>query len=121
MYKAHFALLEAKFDSLTDYLNSILPHGSGINCKWKFDYLKNGSVLASNSYHCMDENGSYGGFADFTIKLHPYKAMTAFTLQFNGELSQFLNRKYMLRDYLEDTIYQELPSDRSIYQCLIEE
>lgn len=119
MRKSHFKLLENRFDNLTEYLENTLPSGSGINCEWEFDYLKNGNVLARNSYHCMDDNGFYCGYADFTITFHPYKALMAFTLQFNGRQAQALNKRFMLRDYLEDTIYQELPVNRSIYQCLI--
>lgn len=114
-------LLAENFDSLCQYLENILPHGSGIDCKWTFDYQKNGKVIARNSYHCMDDNGFYCGYADFTVKFHLYKALTAFDLQFNGVRSQRLNKKKMLRDYLEDVIYHTLPWNRSIYDCLIKE
>lgn len=114
-------LLEDNFDSLCEYLESLLPHGNGIDCKWDFDYQKNGKVLAKNSYHCMDENGYYDGWADFTVKFDMHKAMTAFDLQFNGKHSAYLNNKHTLRDCLEDTIYHCIPADRSIYLCLIKE
>jgi len=114
-------LLESKFQELCDYLNEVLPHGSGIDSNWDFDYQKNGKVLAMNSYHCMDENGYYYGWADFTIKFDMFKDLRAFKLEFNGKRSSYLNDKHMLRDYLEDTIYNSLPENRSIYLCLIEE
>ncbi len=119
MKNKHFELLEERFNNLESYLNEVLPHGSGIDCKWEFDYQRNGKVIARNSYHCMDDGGSYCGYADFTLKFSMYKALTAFELEFNGKDSQYLNRKYMLRDYLEDSIYHSLPGDRSILQCLM--
>ena len=121
MSSMYIKLLEDKFDSLKEYLADILPHGSGINCNWEFDYQKNGKVIARNSYHCMDEHGYYFGYADFTIKFYLFRDLKSFTLEFNGSYSHALNRKYLLRDYLEDTIYHSLPENRSIFLCLIKE
>jgi len=121
MKSASIKLLEDNFDSLKEYLADILPDGSGIDCVWKFDYQKNGKVIAQNSYHCMNEPGYYCGYADFTIKFNLVEDLRSFTLEFNGSYSQALNRKHLLRDYLEDTIYNSLPENRSIYLCLIKE
>lgn len=118
MKNAYFELLESNFHELSNYLDNVLPHGSGINCNWEFDYQRNGKVIARNSYHCMDEDGYYCGYADFTLKFSMHEALTDFELEFNGKQSRYLNRKFMLRDYLEDIIYHSLPQDRSILQCL---
>jgi len=82
-----------------------LPHGSGIDGKWH--YSENSSHwLFHNFYHCMDDNGMYCGYADFTIKVKKSFPVRGewWTLQFNGDNSQYLNKKHYLRDYLEDTI-----------------
>lgn len=55
-------------DRITETLLDILPHGSGIDCKWEFDYTNKG-VFASNSWHRMNGNGMYCGYIDFTIKI----------------------------------------------------
>ncbi len=103
------------FDAVCEKLTEMLPHGSGINCKWQFEQLKNGKVIAYNSYHCMNDAGYYDGYADFKIVFSVHKALTAFSLHFVGAYAQRKNRQYMLRDYLEDTIYNALPDDKSIF------
>lgn len=91
------------FEAIKDWLKRVLPHGSGIDCDWSFDYQQNSKILASNAYHCMNENGFYCGYADFTVKIDLTKLLH-FTLHFNGNSSAKLNTRYMLRDYLEETI-----------------
>lgn len=108
-------LSETQKDNAETYLLEKLPHGSGIDCKWEFSWLGNGKLKASNSFHCMNEAGYYDGYADFTIIFPIYRALTAFTLQFNGSQAQHKNRQYMLRDYLEDTIYYALQGDKSLF------
>ena len=59
-----------------DYLGNnrlvdILPHGSGIDAKWQIDQLRNGNVVATCSYHGIDEYGYYDGWQDFKIVIHP--------------------------------------------------
>lgn len=78
-----------------------IPHGCGINYDWiitdKGKYFR-----CENSFHAMDKNGMYDGIADFSViidKNNPEE----FRLHFHGDHSQYLNRKYMLREYLEDT------------------
>jgi hypothetical protein len=89
----------------SEFINAIidkLPHGSGIDGDWHIE-AKQRTIVASNFYHCMNENGFYDGYADFTLYI-PLKNPIDFKLHFRGEDAQYLNRKYMLRDYLEDTI-----------------
>ncbi len=86
-----------KVTALIDWL-----HGSGINGEWHFKETKR-TFRVSNYYHCMNEDGYYDGMADFTL-IFPKKAdMIDFKLQFNGRYAQYLNGRYMLREYLEDT------------------
>lgn len=103
MTKVHFT--EDQKDAIETALLAILPHGSGIDCEWKFVWLASMQLECSNSFHCMNDNGYYDGYADFTIKLNSSRPLHEFGLVFNGREAQNKNRKYMLRDYLEDTIY----------------
>lgn len=90
-------------------LTEILPHGSGINCAWRFDWFANGSCLVSNSFHCMNDAGFYDGYAAFTLHMKEREPMRDFRLMFNGAQAQRLNRKYQLREYLDDTTAEALP------------
>jgi hypothetical protein len=83
-------------------LGDALPHGSGIDCNW---YIRGmaGYIRCSNEFHCMNENGMYEGYQPFTVILRPNVKVT---VHFNG--SQYLAKKHMLREYLEDTISEML-------------
>lgn len=79
-----------------------LPHGSGIDCKWETDENRK-YFLFTNSFHAMNEHGMYDGYCDFTLKVSRDNVRD-FQLTFQGAKSHYLNRKYQLRDYLEETL-----------------
>ena len=89
-----------------DDIGEALPHGSGINSQWiitdRGSYLK-----CENSFHAMNDGGYYVGYAYFSVII-PMKDPLSFRLHFHGGYSQYINRFYGLRDYLEDTIYYHL-------------
>ena len=112
-----------------EFIIDLLQHGSGIDSNWSIHKPKNGRyVYFGNSYHCMDDNGFYCGYQDFSvilpavivdhiIKVSRYHTKTElynilkisagmFTLQFNGD--RYLSEYYALRDYLTDTVYHAL-------------
>lgn len=91
-----------KSDNITSIIES-LPHGSGIDCKWEID-TNDKWIIAKNSFHCMNQDGYYVGYADFTVKI-PVEFPESFKLEFNGKTAQYRNRKFGLREYLEDTLY----------------
>ncbi len=51
-------------------LEKLLPYGSGIDCGTKIDLEESTPecIVLTLSYHHMDENGSYDGWTDHTIK-----------------------------------------------------
>jgi len=49
-------------------LEDYLPHGSGIDTDWYLE-RQDDIILASNSYHAMDEYGGYDSWWDFTVEL----------------------------------------------------
>lgn len=102
-------------ENIETALLEMLPHGSGINCDWRFWWLKNNSLVCSNSYHCMNEHGYYDGYADFSIKISPLKSLHSFKLQFHGKTAHAKNKQYQLREYLEDTICYALPDNKSLF------
>lgn len=91
---------------LTASLMTVLPHGSGIDGNWhiteQLAYLK-----AENAYHCLNENGFYTGWADFSVII-PKRNPDGFRLHFHGTRSHYLARRYGLREYLEDTLHDAL-------------
>lgn len=107
--------MEQRFETVFEYLRKVLPHGSGIDCDWRFTKRKNGAILASNSFHCMNETGYYVGYADFTVEFkNALQPGGAFVLTFNGKQSAYLNNRYMLREYLEEIIYEVFPRDKAL-------
>ena len=88
-----------------------LSHGSGIDCKWAIED-KDKYFKCSNSFHCMNSNGYYCGHADFTLIISK-KNPLEFSLHFidkYGSNSQYLNKKHMLRDYLEELFHYDIQS-----------
>lgn len=100
--------LDRNRDLIEHVLLAILPHGSGIDCNWNFEWFDNGKVRASNSFHCMNDVDVYDGYADFSLVIPVNQPMSAFRLAFHGATAQRKARRYDLRDYLADTIYHAL-------------
>lgn len=95
-------------NALIEILREDLIHGSGIDCEWTFKINnKSRYVFAYNSYHVMNENGIYDGYADFKLKISVENPVS-FKLTFSGRQGGELNKKHMLRDYLEETFYWNL-------------
>lgn len=103
--------MKQKIQSLADYLIDRL-HGSGIDADWKQSQSKNFLNL-HNSFHCLDQNGFYEGWQDFTVKLPLNGLVNDFRLVFNG--TQYLSIKHQLRYYLEDMI--TLAIDDYLLKC----
>lgn len=102
-----------EIDRIVSILDS-LPHGSGIDSSWTVT-LNKSSLLLHNSYHCMDDNGYYDGWLDFTIRVSKStlfdssKLSYDFTLEFNNATSYHRNKYIsLLREYLDATIHYGL-------------
>jgi hypothetical protein len=107
---------ESKFDTaktneiLTKILE-VLPHGSGINSDWHIFMASPTRIRCHNTFHPMDEQGGYDGYADFaflfdlrdTIHGGDYSR-----LMFLGSESQYYAKKYDLRDYIWDLLCETL-------------
>ena len=44
-----------------------LPHGSGIDCDWKWNANEDECIAFYNSWHAMDANGYYCGYVPFEV------------------------------------------------------
>lgn len=57
-------------EEISDLIEKTIPHGSGIDAKWKIRFSETGHrVICWNSYHQMDENGYYDGWRDFRVHI----------------------------------------------------
>ena len=89
----------------------ILPHGSGINRDWQFEFKKD-MCHAKNVYDYMNETGYYEFAFRFTVTFKP----NAMYIKFNNLDNK--ERKFIqedgLRDYLEEIFYQVYPKVKEV-------
>ena len=76
--------------------------GAQIGTEWGIKNTKK-YVRLANNFHCASNVTSWG-HAHFTIKLRHYTPIIDFELEFNGRESQALDRKFGLRELLEESI-----------------
>ena len=55
-------------EQIENTLLESLPHGSGIDCEWEFDFCVN-YISCKNSWHILNDNGYYNGFIDFELRI----------------------------------------------------
>lgn len=84
-----------------DQLIGNLPHGSGVDGETSFDYdtSKEDKLVIRSSFHFMNDNGMYDGWADFSLVITP-------SLQFGMSLhvgGAFPKRHQDVKDYLHET------------------
>lgn len=98
-------------------IKEALPHGSGIDGTWSYGFLQDKYYTFSNSFHCMNDNGYYDGWQNFTLKVEK-KNIENFKLEFNGHRKE----KYIwqLRDYLEDSFAYVLNECQKKIETLLE-
>ncbi|MDD3263403.1 MAG: hypothetical protein PHT94_00745 [Candidatus Nanoarchaeia archaeon] len=94
-------------DTKIEFLDFCLPHGSGFDIKHEITEQKKNFEIRS-SFHCMDENGYYCGWVDFTAYLWkdiPSNKNKELTVYINGKYSNYLADKYFLRNYIKEEIF----------------
>lgn len=67
-YARYYTAQNEKQIQLLEKLESLLPHGSGIDGNWNLEYLNKNIIHASNYFHAMDESGMYCHSYDFTAR-----------------------------------------------------
>jgi len=65
--------IEKHIERLNRIVHNHMPHGSGLDSEVTIDNEKSGDrrLVLYGSYHCMDENGCYDNWVDFTITVKP--------------------------------------------------
>ena len=102
--------LDMHTEQLEDLLDN-LPHGSGLDYTWLYDYQhSNGNrVVLSMSFHAMDENGFYDGIIDFTVSITP-SLVNDFNLSITGKFGKRQDIKDYLYQIINEALYIELDS-----------
>jgi hypothetical protein len=88
-------------EHITNTLLDVLPHGSGIDCEWRFDFTDK-AIFCYNSFHNMDDMGGYCGYTDFTVKIKIGHRDIFGKLDFS--ITGRFGRDQLLKDYLYETI-----------------
>lgn len=94
--------------SLENYIENMLPAGSGINGEYSIE-VKENKIIVKKSWDNMNENGFYDGVFKFSIT---YRLDGSMILHFHG-LTRNEYRKIEnegLRDYLESLYYEFIPA-----------
>lgn len=91
---------ERHTDRIDKMVYNYLPSGSGIDngCHIDLAACKPYLIVIRSSYHCMDENGFYDGWIDFTVRVTP-SLYNDFDLTIRGLFGKYGD----VRDYLYDT------------------
>ena len=96
-------------DTITEFENNCLPHGSGFDsgCKINRELTNINKLVIDTSYHCMNEMGSYDGWMDFQVIITP--AFSGIDIRFSGQTKNKREYdKYWLSsvDYFYDCFYE---------------
>lgn len=96
---------------LEKYLLEKLPHGSGLNYDWCYDYNKSNAnkIVLTTSYDAMDDVGYYDGMIDFTLTITANLAH-GFDTRIIGNFGKYQT----IRDYLYDILGESLNQDIDI-------
>ena len=129
---------DAKWKAILDWMDNMqervdkhilanLPHGSGIDGTWlshieykkvsRFSYRMN-KLVCENSIHCMDENGYYDGWIDFSVII-PINGNCLHTdkMEIVAHNWSYHVKKYWPNyvDYVYDTVYYALPRNPLLF------
>ena len=90
--------------TIKNIINS-LPHGSGIDSKTEINLDKSMSdkIIIRSSYHCMDSDGYYTHWIDFTVTIEP-----SLQFDFNLDIIGKFGKDQDIKNYLYDTFYWDL-------------
>jgi len=93
-----------------------LPSGSGIDSGCTINVEKYQILEIKSSYHTMDENGCYGRWTDFTVKVKP-SLIFDFDISIIGNFGKHQMVKDYLYDVFNDALAQPISRDeiKSIY------
>ena len=85
-----------------------LPHGSGIDGETGIDLTRSTSekIIIFSSFHCMNGEGYYDGWSDFTIKIIP-SLQFDFELKITGNFGKYSDIKEYLYNIFDADLREE--------------
>jgi hypothetical protein len=92
-----------KHQTTIDWLEDLLPSGSGVDNGVKVEMVEDHKIIMSFGFHHMDENGFYDGWTDHKLILRPSLTREV-DLTITGP-----DRNY-LKEYLYDLFYHVMTS-----------
>lgn len=106
---------KSQFEDRVKILDLVMKkvHGCGVDKTWKFNWyhigmeprpMSNKILEISNSFHCMNNQGAYCGWADFSVIFNYVDAMDEYRIVFHGQLSQRLQQRHDIREYLDEVL-----------------
>lgn len=120
-YKRVLSWMDNMQELADKHILANLPHGYGIDGTWlshieykkvsRFSYRMN-KLVCKNSNHCLNENGYYDGWIDFSIIIPiDGKCLVTDNMKIVAHNWNYHTRKYWPRivDYVQQTIYYALP------------
>ena len=100
-------------DEIDNIMRNHFPYGSGVDNGCTFNYEKScGNRLVINSgYHCMNENGYYDGWVNFTVTLTPDLELD-YKLNIRGNFGKYRHVKDYLYQIFDDSFSQNIGGDK---------
>lgn len=94
-------------NKLLELLNE-LPHGSGLDYTWQYDFTKSNQdkIVLLMSFHAMDDNGYYDGIIDFKVTI-----TASLTHDINMAITGNFGKHQDIKDYLYDILHYAFTSD----------
>jgi len=86
-----------------------LPSGSGIDSgtRVNLDKTTANKLVLDSSYHCMNQDGFYDGWIDFTVTVTP-SLLSGIDIDIKGNFSQRHNKYADVKEYLQDVFSMSL-------------
>lgn len=105
---------------LEKYLIEKLPHGSGLDYTWNYDYNKSNAnkVVLTMSFYAMNDVGMYDRVIDFTVTITPSLAHN-FDLLISGNFGKYQDIKEYLYDILTEAFNQDIDINVGEYAKII--
>lgn len=95
-------------DGIDYIMQNVFPYGSGIDngCTFNYDKSYNNRIVINSGYHCMNENGYYDGWIDFTVVLTPDLELD-YSLKIVGKFGKYGHVKDYLYQIFHDSFDHE--------------
>lgn len=95
-------------EEIDTIMRDIFPHGSGIDsgCMLNYEKSVNNKLVINSGYHCMDDNGCYDGWVDFTVTLTPDLELD-YMLNIRGNFGKYRH----VKDYLYQIFYDSFDTE----------